>query len=84
LAACLIAAIFLVGIIAFRRSADRHVPDIIQRQVTANPVSDSVYTAAISEDGKEIAYADLRGIHIRVVDTGEVRHVSLPPGFCFR
>lgn len=60
------------------------VPEVVQRQVTANPISDSVYAAAISGDGKQVAYTDLRGVHIRLVDTGEVYNVPLPPGFCFR
>jgi hypothetical protein len=60
------------------------VPDIIQRQVTANPLNDSVYSAVISGDGKQVAYTDLRGVHIRLIDTGEVYNVPLPPGFCFR
>jgi len=59
-------------------------PDIIQRQVTSNPVNDSVYMAAISADGKQLAYTDLRGVHVRALDTGEVYDISVPPGLCFR
>ena len=59
-------------------------PDIVQRQVTSNPVNDSVYMAAISADGKQVAYTDLRGVHVRVLDTGEVYDISVPPGLCFR
>jgi eukaryotic-like serine/threonine-protein kinase len=59
-------------------------PNIVQRQVTSNPVNDSVYVAAISNDGKEVAYTDLRGVHVRALDTGEVYDISVPPGLCFR
>jgi serine/threonine protein kinase len=59
-------------------------PDIVQRQVTSNPVNDSVYMAAISGDGKQVAYTDLRGVHVRALDTGEVYDISVPPGLCFR
>jgi serine/threonine protein kinase len=83
----LAALVLMVGlaitIIASKRSGGG-VPEIVQRQVTANPVSDSVYFAAISSDGKQVAYTDLRGVHIRLIDTGEVYNVPLPPGFCFR
>ena len=60
------------------------VPNIVQRQVTANPVNDSVYNAAISADSKYLAYADLRGVHIQVFDTGEVYNVPLSQDLCFR
>jgi serine/threonine protein kinase len=72
----------VIAMIASKKSAG--VPEVVQRQVTANPISDSVYAAAISGDGKQVAYTDLRGVHIRLVDTGEVYNVPLPPGFCFR
>ncbi len=48
-------------------------------QLTANPVEASVTGAAISPDGKYLAYADLTRIHVRVIDTGETHSVSLPP-----
>ena len=60
------------------------MPEIVQRQLTANPVNDSVYTAVISDDGKQVAYSDLRGVHVRLIDTGETYNIPLPPGFCFR
>jgi eukaryotic-like serine/threonine-protein kinase len=59
-------------------------PNIIQRQLTSNPVNDSVYSNAISPDGRELAYTDLRGVHVRVIDSGETYDITLPPGLCFR
>jgi hypothetical protein len=73
----------VVGII-LSKSTVSEAPDIIQRQVTSNPVNDSVYMAAISADGKQVAYTDLRGVHVRALDTGEVYDVPLAPGLCFR
>ena len=78
----LIAAV-VVGIIASKRSGGG-VPNIIQRQVTANPVNNSVYVAAISPDSKKLAFTDLRGVHVRVLESGNVYNVPLPPDFCFR
>ena len=60
------------------------VPEIVQRQLTANPVSDSVYNVAITPDGGQIVYADLKGAHLRSIETGEVHNIPVPPGFCFR
>jgi serine/threonine protein kinase len=82
-AALVLLAGLVIAMIASKPSGGG-VPDIIQRQVTANPLNDSVYSAVISGDGKQVAYTDLRGVHIRLIDTGEVYNVPLPPGFCFR
>ena len=81
------ALVVLAGLVIARiasKSAGGGVPEIVQRQVTANPLNDSVYSAVISADGKQVAYTDLRGVHIRLIDTGEVFNVPLPAGFCFR
>jgi serine/threonine protein kinase len=77
-----VAAAVAVGILSKRLITS--APNISQRQLTSNPVNDSVYSAVISGDGKEIAYSDLRGVHIRAIDTGEVHDIVLPPGLCFR
>jgi serine/threonine protein kinase len=78
-----VGAALVVAIVASKRSGGG-VPEIVQRQLTANPVNDSVYTAVISDDGKQVAYSDLRGVHIRLIDTGATSNLPLPPGFCFR
>jgi serine/threonine protein kinase/Tol biopolymer transport system component len=49
-----------------------------ERQLTANPLEDFVQGAAISPDGKYLAYSDERGLYLRSVDSGETRAVSLP------
>jgi eukaryotic-like serine/threonine-protein kinase len=54
------------------------------RQITANPTDDAVIGAAISPDGKYLAYTDLRGLHLRDVESGETSSVSVPEGLCFR
>ena len=56
----------------------------MRRQVTANPGEDPVLGAAISPDGQYLAYADLTGVHLKLIATGETRSLPLPPGFCFR
>jgi serine/threonine protein kinase len=56
---------------------------IRERQVTSNPVEAPVFFAAISGDGRYIAYSDIRGLHVRFIDSGETRTVPVPPEFCF-
>jgi serine/threonine protein kinase len=75
-----------VGVVIATRATERSggVPEIVQRQVTANPVNDSVYFASISDDGKQVVYSDLRGVHLRVIDEGAVHDIPVPPEFCFR
>ena len=84
IAAATLAALVAVitGILSKRITTG--APDIVQRQITSNPVNDSVYDAAISGDGTELAYSDLRGIHLRALETGEVYDIPAPPGLCFR
>ena len=78
-----LALVAFIAILAFRRSQTSGAPEISQQQVTANPDDDSVYNAAVTEDGKQLAYGDLEGLHIRTIDSGEVHSVTLP-GVCFR
>jgi serine/threonine protein kinase len=52
--------------------------------VTANPPENPVYAAAISPDGKNLAYADMTGVFVRLLATGETHSLPLPENFCFR
>jgi eukaryotic-like serine/threonine-protein kinase len=45
------------------------------RQITHNTSENRVTTGAISPDGRRVAYADLGGIHLRVIETGETRDI---------
>jgi len=56
-------------------------PDLKERQLTANPLEDWVKTAAISPDGRYVAYDDQTGLYIRSIDSGETRPVTLPEAF---
>ena len=53
-------------------------PELKQRQLTANSSENPVGSAAISPDGKYLAYADLTGIHIKLIDTGEIQNIPQP------
>ena len=59
-------------------------PELLPRQITANPQENSVQRAALSADGAYLAYTDLAGIHVRHIDTGETRLIPAPKDYCFR
>lgn len=46
--------------------------------LTANPDSNSVFSAAISPDGSQLVYADNTGMYLRLVQTGETHALTLP------
>jgi serine/threonine protein kinase len=52
--------------------------DLKQRQLTANSSENAVSSGAISPDGKYLAYADLKGIHLKLLETGETQIVPQP------
>jgi Tol biopolymer transport system component len=44
-------------------------------QLTANSSENPLGTGAISPDGKYLAYTDLQGIHIKLIETGETQTI---------
>ena len=73
----LAAAAAVVWFLTHRESSP---PEIKLRQLTASSSEDPIRYGAISPDGKYLAYADLKGIHIMLVKTGEVQAVPQPDG----
>ncbi len=77
-AACLI----VLGIIAILLKRQPHTisvaPEIKLHQLTTNSSENPVLGDAISPDGKHLVYTDLKGMHIKVVETGETRAVPQP------
>jgi serine/threonine protein kinase len=55
--------------------------ELRQRQLTSDPVEDTINDAAISPDGRYLAYCNRRGIYVGLIDTGEPQALPLPPGF---
>jgi serine/threonine protein kinase/Tol biopolymer transport system component len=53
-------------------------PEIRMRQLTANPNENPAHNGVISPDGKYLAYTDAKGLHIKSLDTAEVRDVLAP------
>jgi serine/threonine protein kinase len=61
-----------------QRTAPQSVPELKLRQVTTNPSENPVSNGAISPDGKYLAYTDTKGMHIKLIETGENRTVPQP------
>jgi Tol biopolymer transport system component/DNA-binding winged helix-turn-helix (wHTH) protein len=56
-------------------------PPIAERRLTANPTEYPVSAAALSRDGKYLAFSDATGFYLRQVDTGETHPLTFPKGF---
>lgn len=57
---------------------------VTSRRVTANPPDDPVSGAAISPDGRYLAFSDDTGFYLRQIDTGETHPLWTPPGLKLR
>jgi serine/threonine protein kinase len=66
---------------AHKPSGPRGLPEIKQRQLTFSASDNPVRFGAISPDGRYLAYADLAGIHLMLIETGESQTISQPEVF---
>jgi len=57
------------------------VPELKLQQLTAESSENAVTGGAISPDGKYLAYANVRGIHIKLIGTDQIRDVPSPEEF---
>jgi len=80
---CLALIIIASLVWAVWRLPSRHT-DIIERKLTSNSSENSVNSAAVSPDGKYLAYSDNTGIYLKLVRIGQVHPVPLPPDFAAR
>ena len=53
-------------------------PDLKLRQLTSNSAENHVLGGLISPDGKYLVYSDLKGIHLRAIETNETQTVPQP------
>jgi len=80
----LLSALVIVALLwALGRYSSRRA-DVIERKLTASSRENSVTSAAISPDGRYLAYADSASIVLKLIRTGEVHPISLPPSFFAR
>ena len=55
--------------------------EVVERNLTANSSENSVSSAAVSPDGKYLAYTDNTAFYLKLIRTGETHPVPLPPNF---
>jgi eukaryotic-like serine/threonine-protein kinase len=54
------------------------ITELRQRQLTTNSSENAVMSGAISPDARYLAYADIKGIHLRLMETGETQTIPEP------
>jgi DNA-binding winged helix-turn-helix (wHTH) protein/WD40 repeat protein len=55
--------------------------EVLERRLTANSLDNGVTSAAVSPDGKFLAYSDYTGLYLKEIRTGETHRVTLPQNF---
>ncbi len=60
-----------------RQHSDPHL-QAKMRQLTTNSSETAVITGRLSPDGRYLAYSDLQGVHLKLLETGETRTLALP------
>ena len=71
----------LAGLAGFLlRRPTKPSAELTQKRLTFNSGGDPVLSAAISPDGKYLAYSDAAAIHVKLLLTGEERLIPRPAG----
>ncbi|MGA8151012.1 MAG: serine/threonine-protein kinase [Terriglobales bacterium] len=85
-AAIAVIAVLAVGYFAgwFTSAQPYSQAQLKPQQLTANSSEDPVAVTSISPDGKYLLYADLEGLNLRLISTGETQSLPIPDAFCFR
>jgi len=60
----------------YRQSPQQRV--LSERQITHSLPENHVWRGKISPDGKHVAYADYKGLHLTALETGESHEIALP------
>jgi len=68
----------------FRSAQPYSQAQLKPQQLTAQSSEDPVMVTSVSPDGKYLLYADLEGLHLRVIASGETQMLPIPDTFCFR
>ena len=73
-------SIVIATLWAIQRQPQSHsvTAEIRMRQLTVNLRDNPASDGRISPNGRYLAYGDTRGLHIRLLDTGETRDLVLP------
>jgi eukaryotic-like serine/threonine-protein kinase len=78
--AVVVAVVLVVRYRMLRRPETKH--ELVERQLTANPLENPISSWAMSRDGKYLAYGDYPNqLHLLAIDSGESRSMPLPAGY---
>jgi serine/threonine protein kinase len=80
-AAGFLALILVSTIVWIKKRPPSTVPDLKLRQLTMNSFENRVTSGRISPDGKYLAYCDMKGMYVKLIETGETRAVPQPEEF---
>jgi Tol biopolymer transport system component/predicted Ser/Thr protein kinase len=82
LAGSVVMLLVAVGVTWLARHRDQPEPpkELKEMRLTANPSENAVMGGSISPDGKYLAYCDRKGLHLKLVDTGDERSIPQPEG----
>jgi DNA-binding winged helix-turn-helix (wHTH) protein/Tol biopolymer transport system component len=70
-------AVAAVGVLWFVLHRPSSAPaELVERRLTFNSGASPIESAALSRDGKYLAYSDPAGIHVRLLSTGEDRLIQ--------
>jgi Tol biopolymer transport system component/predicted Ser/Thr protein kinase len=67
-----------LGLFWARRQNTSAPTMLAEKQLTHAPSENRLLGAAISPDGKHLAFTDTRGLHLSLIETGEVHDIGLP------
>ncbi len=76
LASIVLVAAVLFGWLVARRKEP--LQETVQEQLTSNASETAVGSGTISPDGKYLSYWDVRGIHLKLISTGEMKTIPQP------
>ena len=76
--AAVMAILLISTVVWIKKRPPSALPELKLRQLTFHPAENPVTSGGISPDGKYLAYSDTKGMHVQIVDTGEVRAVPPP------
>ena len=75
---CLVLLVAGAGYYWNSRRAPSVAGPLKERQLTTNSSENEVTAGRISPDGKYLVYSDVKGIHLKVIETGEITNVAAP------
>ena len=75
--------LIFISIVAWRilRHPSNRIAELSETKLTTNSSEDSVSSAAISPDGKILAYSDSTGVYLKHIRTGETHQLQISADF---